>query len=67
VNYKYLYQIGNFVSQLGVKEWHPLELLPDGRGAECYDSFAVSYKELSKYIRKTNKLTKTKLKRIDFF
>ena len=67
VNYKYLYEIGNFVSQLGVKEWHPLELLPDGQGAKHYDSLAVPYKELSKYIRKINKLAGSKFKRIDFF
>ncbi len=67
INYKFLPQIGKFVQQLGVKEWHPLELLPDGRGAQRYHSLAVPYKELSFYLKKTAKLAGHQIKRIDFF
>ena len=67
INYKFLYQIGQFIHQLGVREWHPLELLPDGRGAEHYDILAVPYKELSPYIKKIGKLAGHKIERIEFF
>jgi len=67
INYKFLYEIGEFVSSFGISEWHPLELLPDGRGAKLYDSLAVPYGELSPYIKKAAELAGDKLERIDFF
>ncbi|NQU99825.1 MAG: radical SAM protein [Parcubacteria group bacterium] len=67
INYKFLYQIGRFIHQLGIREWHPLELLPDGRGMKHYDALAVPYKKLSPYMKKLGKLAGHKIKRIDFF
>jgi len=67
INYKYLPEIGNFVSKLKAKEWHPLELLPDGRGAEKYNILSVAYKELAPYINKAAALAGNKIPQIDFF
>ena len=51
-NYKYIKKMGLFLKELGVGEWHLLELLPDGRASEVYNSIAVGYKELSSYLNK---------------
>jgi MoaA/NifB/PqqE/SkfB family radical SAM enzyme len=67
INYKFLPKIGEFISGLGIKEWRPLELLPDGRGARVYDALAVPYGKLSPYLKKAAELAGDKLTRIDFF
>jgi MoaA/NifB/PqqE/SkfB family radical SAM enzyme len=67
INYKNLYEIGDFVSSLGVTEWHPLELLPDGRGEKQYDILGVPYGELSPSMKKAARLAGKQLDRIDFF
>lgn len=66
INYKYIEEIAKFLKKLGVKEWHPLELLPDGRAAEAYDEIAVDYKKLSPYLNKILKLANF-FKKIDIF
>ncbi|MBU1137295.1 radical SAM protein [Patescibacteria group bacterium] len=67
INYQHLAQTGEFLSNLGVKEWHLLELLPDGRAIDNYDIFAVPYQELSPYLKKLGRLAGDKIGRIDFF
>jgi len=67
INYKFLYEIGCFVKKLGVREWHILELLPDGRGAEHYNALAVNYGTLSPYIQKIGELAGREIPRIDIF
>jgi len=66
MNYKYIEEIARFLKELGVKEWHLLELLPDGRAAKIYDKISVNYKELSPYLNKISKLANL-FKKIDIF
>jgi len=67
INYKFLDKISEFIYKLNPKEWHLLELLPDGRAIKNYNALAVSYKELSPHLKKIGVLGGNKIKRIDFF
>ena len=67
INYKFLDKISELIRELNPKEWHLLELLPDGQAIEHYDALAVPYKELSPYLKKIGMLGGRKIKRIDFF
>ncbi|MDI6777693.1 MAG: radical SAM protein [Patescibacteria group bacterium] len=55
-NYKELNKIGEFISGLGVKRWHLLELLPDGRASENYQVFAPDYEKLAPQFSKIEKI-----------
>lgn len=67
LNYKYLEDIGIYISKLKAKEWHPLEFLPDGRGEKTYNSLAVPYHDLVSDINKAASLAGKELNQIDFF
>lgn len=66
VNYKYLYQIGDFIHDLGVQLWHVLDLIPDGYGKDFYNIFSVKATDLSESFDKLKDLIK-KFDRITFF
>jgi MoaA/NifB/PqqE/SkfB family radical SAM enzyme len=65
-NYQSLEQIAQFLRNLGIKEWHLLELLPDGRAEKIYDKISVNYQTLSPYLNKALKQSKY-FKKIDVF
>jgi MoaA/NifB/PqqE/SkfB family radical SAM enzyme len=67
INYKFLDKISQFVYKLNPKEWHLLELLPDGRAIKNYDNLSVPYKELSPYLKKIGQSAIHNIERIDFF
>jgi len=67
INYKFLKEISQFVYRLDPKEWHLLELLPDGRAVKNYDILSVPYKELAPYLKRVSQSAVGKIKRIDFF
>jgi len=67
INYQYLEEIAKLLNKIGVKEWHLLELLPDGRAAEIYDKIFVSYKALSPFLNKTLAKAARYFKKIDIF
>jgi len=47
-NYKDLKKFGQFVQQLGVKQWYLLDLIPDGNAKKFYDSLSVPLPVLSR-------------------
>jgi len=55
LNYKYLQQIGDFISNLGIKCWHILDLIPDGYAKEFYKILAIKPSDLSKDINNLDK------------
>ncbi len=58
MNYKHLLEMADFLRDLGVGEWHLLELLPDGRGTSAYNNIAVGYKDLSLGFKKISEFSK---------
>lgn len=66
INYRYLEETARFLKELGVKEWHLLELLPDGRAEKLYDKISVSYQTLSPYLNKALRQARH-FKKIDVF
>lgn len=66
INYQYLSEMAHFLKKLGIKEWHLLELLPDGRAQKIYHQIAVSYKEISPYLNDVLKLS-AYFRKIDIF
>lgn len=66
VNYKKLNKIGLFVKDLGVGEWHLLELLPEGAGKKMYDAYAVKLSDLAGQINKIKPIAKY-FRKIEFY
>jgi len=58
LNYKKLLELGLFINKLGVKEWHILELLPDGRCAQLYNSLSVNLIDLSEELNKISRISR---------
>ncbi len=52
INYKYLQEIGKYFNDLKVREWHLLELLPDGIGIESYKGLHLGLLELKACMEK---------------
>ncbi|HLD35033.1 MAG TPA: radical SAM protein, partial [Patescibacteria group bacterium] len=48
MNYRCLTEIRKFISRLGVKSWHLLDLIPDGSAKEIYPTAAVPMTKLSR-------------------
>jgi len=67
INYKFLDKIGEFICRFQPKEWHILELLPDGRAIKLYNTLSVPYEEISWHLDKVVGLAGRKIGRIDFF
>jgi cyclic pyranopterin phosphate synthase len=65
-NLKYLNEMIDLLIELGVLEWHLLELLPDGQGLEFYNLLNIRLDELADTLEK-NKDNFKKLKSLHIF
>jgi len=58
LNYKYLRQIGKYIYDLGIKNWHLTDLIPDGNAKIFYKNLVIKMSDLSNNINNLGDIIK---------
>ena len=66
LNHSHLEEMGKFLKETGVKEWHLIDLLPEGAGEKLYKTINVKLMDLADSINKLINLNNMKIKFLDF-